>query len=172
MTLRRKHSPGLPNYLPCPTCYGTGYVSGEVHSAHCECGGRGGNCPGGRVETDNCPNCLCFDGDVICTVCSYLGILPRVENCGPDYIVPVLATVMDGEEAVCAHHFNFCEKGHAFMRTDDGPICECDPSHPSHDEERSERAWDRQVEDFYGASTPQTVTEQYHAAAELKQKVG
>lgn len=161
---RRKRDPGLPQYLLCPDCDGSGYVLVTPDAREKWCGYV--------TAAGSCPNPLCFDGSQICVVCARLGLKPRVENPGPDYLVPILATVVDGEEAVCAYHFTHCPKGHVYLRTEDGPICECDAAHPSHDEDRAERQYDRDLAAYYGASTPQTEAERYRAAAELKRRLG
>ena len=105
----RKRSAGLPVYLPCEVCNGTGRVRVEQHSHRCECGGKGGNCPGGRTWERDCTAPRCFDGDLICYYCHEEGKRPRVENPGVDYIVPILATRMDGDEAVCEAHYPVLE---------------------------------------------------------------
>jgi hypothetical protein len=106
MSARRTRSAGLPIYLPCSICNGTGRVRSVVHSHRCECHGRGGNCPGGRTVEEDCSSPRCFDGDLICYWCDDEGKRPRVENPGPDYVVPILAirTDIDGY-AVCEKHF-------------------------------------------------------------------
>jgi hypothetical protein len=48
----------------------------------------------------------------------------------------------------------------------------CDTCRAEEDAEQAERAYDRMVEGFYGASTPQTDRERYAEAAEFKRKLG
>lgn len=104
MSARPKRSPGLPVYLECPTCEGDGEViycpEGCVGGFPASQGGSGRCC-----QTEPCPEPRCFDGDLVCDVCYTQGLQPRVQKYGPDYIVAVLATRLDGEEAVCEVHF-------------------------------------------------------------------
>ena len=105
-TRLRKRSPGLPVYLDCARCDGTGLIW------RCESGCTSDGSPGhfanrmGRCcQTVNCPGPRCFDGDLICAVCFDEKRTPRVENPGPDFRVPILATRFDGDDAVCEEHY-------------------------------------------------------------------
>lgn len=106
MSARHTRLPGLPVYLQHEGCDGTGLIW------RCESGCTSDGAPGylanrvGRCcQTVNCPEPRCFDGDLVCFYCHGEGRQPRVENPGPDYVVPILATRMDGDEAVCEEHF-------------------------------------------------------------------
>jgi hypothetical protein len=105
MSARRVRSPGLPMYVKCPKCEGTGLVW------RCDSGCTSNGKPGvlaervGRCcQTADCPESRCFDGDRICARCFDERILPLVKAWGPDYIVTALATRFVDDEAVCEKH--------------------------------------------------------------------
>ncbi len=104
-------APGLPTYIDCPKCDGTGRITVEVHSARCECHGRGGSCPGGREERIDCDARDCLDGTLICAECQSEKRPVKVVNPGPNYLIPTAAVRWDeyNEEGLCAFHYDLLE---------------------------------------------------------------
>ena len=102
-----RRSPSLPTYFNCPDCDGNGYKRVPFHNPGCI---GGAACPCTHTEVVKCESPRCFDGLLICFFCHEEGREPRVENPGVNFTVPVLATRMDGNEAVCDGHFPVFEE--------------------------------------------------------------
>ncbi len=111
MSNPKKRAPGLPVYLDCPKCHGTGRFTYTDHTPFCECGGGGGNCPGGRERRDDCDAKDCFDGTLICAECLRERREVKVVNPGAGYLVPTGAVRWDDYtgEALCAFHYDLLE---------------------------------------------------------------
>ena len=97
-----KRSPGLPIYLDHPGCEGSGYVLEPHDDRKCNCGKF-------YVKVD-CPAPDCLDGTWLCSECISAGRTVRVLQQGPDYFIPMGAVRMDGDEPLCAFHYNLLEE--------------------------------------------------------------
>jgi hypothetical protein len=101
----RRAAKGLPVYIACETCDGTGLVIScpegcTVNGAPGYAANRSGDCCG----TVDCAASGCFDGELLCADCDREGAKPRVEVQGPNYIVAHLATQIVDGEPLCERH--------------------------------------------------------------------